>query len=215
MSIEIENKNTRKVLIFLLGLLGLLILVYIIAFPIYPELKYRFIAEPTIEEQITETKRIVEEIKLEEKETIVSKGFPESEYKVSANRLIIAKIGVNAPIVETVNEEYGLSQGAWLMPEGAEPGESGNTIITGHRFKYLPPNNLTFYLFHKLAKGDLVYILWDGEEKYYKIEDIKVVEDSDKSILDQGDEEILTMFTCDPIYSTKERLVVVAKPNIN
>jgi sortase A len=99
-----------------------------------------------------------------------------------------------------------------MMPDGSRPGEGGNTIISGHRFKYLPPNNLTFYLFHKLKKDDLVYMLWKGDKIFYKIKEIKVVEDTDLSILDQTDDEILTMFTCTPIYSTEKRLVIIAEP---
>ncbi|MDA3839685.1 MAG: sortase [Patescibacteria group bacterium] len=211
MIFRLKNRKNRKALIFILGLLSFAIFFYILILPFYPEVKYR-LSNKDIDQKV-ETEKIVEEFKKNnEIITEVTTGFPKSEYKTSPDRLIISKIGVNAPIVETDNEAYGLSLGAWLMPTGARPGEIGNTIITGHRFKYLPPNNLTFYLFHKLEIGDLVYIVWKGEEMYYEIDDIKVVEDTDLSVIDPSDDEILTMFTCTPIYSTKQRLVVTAKP---
>ena len=211
MTPRLKNKKYRKALIFILGLLSFAILLYILLLPFYPEIKYRLSNNNL--DQKAETEKIVKELKKNNKiigET--STGFPNSKYKTSEDRLIISKIGVNAPIVETDNEAYGLSLGAWLMPIGTRPGEIGNTIISGHRFKYLPPNNLTFYLFHKLEVGDLVYIIWEGKDLYYKISEIKVVENTDLSVIEPSDDERLTMFTCTPIYSTKQRLVVIAKP---
>ncbi len=213
MELKLKNLRYRKALIFILGLLSFFIFFYLIFLPFYPELKYKLTKKSDIESQKKETEKIVQEFKKENNIPFDSSvGFPSSDYKISPDRLIISKIGVNAPIVVTENAEYGLSLGAWLMPEGARPGSIGNTIITGHRFKYLPPNNLTFYLFHKLKKGDLVYIIWKGEDHYYKIEETKVVDDTDMSVVAPSDDEILTMFTCTPIYSTKQRLVVIARP---
>ena len=212
MNLRFKNRKQRKALIFILGLLSFSVLFYILIMPFYPELKYR-VSIKTEVDQKAETEKIIEEFKEKNKIDIDSSpGFPSSKYKVSQDRLIISKIGVNAPIVQTDNQDYGLSLGAWLMPAGVSPGEQGNTIITGHRFKYLPPNNLTFYLFHKLEIGDLVYIIWKDEEIYYEISEIKIVGDADLSVMNQTEDETLTMFTCTPIYSTKQRLVVTAKP---
>lgn len=128
--------------------------------------------------------------------------------KPASDRLIIPKIGVNIPIIESDNEEYGLDRGTWIIPDSSTPDKGGNTVLTGHRFKYLPPSNLTFYLFHKLEKGDIASVLWKGKTYYYRIKETKIVPGNDISILDKTDEPILTMFTCDPIYSTKNRLVI-------
>lgn len=127
-----------------------------------------------------------------------------------ANTLIIPKIGVKIPIIESEDENYGLNHGAWKLPKSSAPEESGNMILTGHRFKYLPPSNLTFYLFHKLETGDIASVIWDGKPYYYKIREIKKVPADDISILKQTKTSTLTMYTCDPIYSTKNRLVIIA-----
>jgi LPXTG-site transpeptidase (sortase) family protein len=84
-------------------------------------------------------------------------------------------------------------------------------ILTGHRFKYLPPSNLTFYLFHKLEEGDIASVIWDNKLYYYRIKEIKTVSGEDTSILKQTKTPILTIYTCDPIYSTKNRLVVISE----
>ena len=127
------------------------------------------------------------------------------------NRLIIPKIGVNAPIIESADENYALARGAWRLPKSSTPEEQGNMIITGHRFKYLPPSNLTFYLFHKLEEGDITSVVWNGNIYYYRISEKKIISAGDTSILRETDEPTLTMYTCDPIYSTKNRLVITSK----
>jgi sortase A len=132
--------------------------------------------------------------------------------KDDSNRIIIKKIGVDAPIIESKNEKYGLNRGAWRLPDSSTPDIGGNTVITGHRFKYLPPNNLTFYLLDKLEKGDKIDVRWKGKILKYEVYLTKIVPAEDTSVIAPTDEPILTVFTCDPIFSTKNRLVVLAKP---
>jgi sortase A len=98
------------------------------------------------------------------------------------------------------------------LPDSSTPDQGGNTVITGHRFKYLPPNNLTFYLFDKLAAGDIISVIWHEQEYYYRIKETKIVDKTETSILNQTREPILTLFTCHPIYSEENRLVVIAEP---
>lgn len=202
-----KNKKIRilKALVILLELLALALLVYIVVLPFYPEVKYRVVSENKIQKE--EAKDIE---KVEEKTQTVVNHLPKNQYDVSPHRVIITKIGVNAPIVESASAEYGLSLGAWRVPDSSTPNQGGNTVITGHRFKYLPPSNLTFYLFHKLETGDIVSIIWDKTEYYYRIREVKIVDKTEVSIMNQTEESVLTMFTCHPIYSTEKRLVVVA-----
>jgi sortase A len=203
---EIQKKKMVKVTVFALEALAVLLLVYLVGLPLYPALKYKVSIENT--SAFAEAKN-VEAVK-EETQKIYG-GLPQAEYDISPNRIIIPKIGVNAPIVESNNSEYGLSLGAWHVPESSTPDRGGNTVITGHRFKYLPPSNLTFYLFHKLEIGDIASVIWDEEEYYYEIKQIKIIEPTEVSILDATVNPTLTMFTCHPIYSTDKRLVVVAE----
>lgn len=219
MSNLIKNKKTVKALVLTLELLAIGIIIYLIALPLYPAVKYKLTyqgeAPNTDWQDIKAVKEKTEEIisRLPQAEDVNQNTgrLPQAEYSVSPNRVIIAKIGVNAPIVESENGDYGLSRGAWRLPESSTPDNGGNTVITGHRFKYLPPSNLTFYLFHKLEAGDIVSIIWQDENYYYRIKEIKIVPAEDLSILEQAGEPILTLFTCDPIYSQKNRLVVISE----
>ena len=200
MAINKLKINPLKALVLLLEFLAFGLIVYLIVLPFYPDVRYKI-------RQMQGTLPAADTV---EQVAAYSAGFPVADYAVSPNRLIIAKIGVNAPIVESPSAEVGLNRGAWRMPDSSTPDKGGNTVITGHRFKYLPPNNLTFYLFDKLAAGDIVLAKWEGKDYYYRIRETKVVPATEMSVLNQTKEPILTMFTCDPIYSTENRLVVVA-----
>jgi LPXTG-site transpeptidase (sortase) family protein len=182
------------------------ILAYLVAAPFYPQLKYRLTAGDPV--------MVPEPAAREAAELAVAQvraNLPPSDYAVSPNRLIIQKIGVNAPIVESKSSEYGLSKGSWLVPDTSTPDKGGNTVITGHRFKYLPPNNLTFYLLDKLAPGDIISVIWHESDYYYRVRETKIVDDSELAIQAPSKKPILTLFTCHPIYSTEQRLVVAAE----
>lgn len=234
-----RNKNKIiKTLVFALEFLAIGIIIYLIALPFYPAVKYKldfqnktsrvdwqdFEAVKQETEKMIKNSLPIAEYKQDNQEEQAgqSVNLPQApldvhyltgqaEYDVSPNRVIIAKIGVNTPIVDSANGDYALSKGAWRIPESSAPDKGGNTVITGHRFKYLPPSNLTFYLFHELEIGDTVLAIWQDKKYYYKIKEIKTVAARDLSILNQTEDSILTLFTCDPIYSQKNRLVVIGE----
>lgn len=187
-------------------ILAVLLLLYLVVLPFYPKFAYKYQVSPEAIEKSAD----IQYVKEASAAANLSSSFPDADYTVSSNRVIIPKIGVNAPIVESADPEYGLSLGAWRVPESSTPDKGGNTVITGHRFKYLPPNNLTFYMFHELEVNDIFTVIWEGDYYYYKIKEKKIVEETEVSILNNTKEPVVTLFTCHPIYSTDKRLVVVA-----
>ncbi len=197
-------KFFTKALIIASELLAVGIIIYVIILPFYPGLKYSFNKWQTKTDDAAF--KNLKSVALETGKII--NNLPKNQ---DANRLVITKIGVNAPIIYSTNSDYALARGAWLPADSAAPGENGNVIITGHRFKYLPPSNLTFYLLDKLTPGDIVSVVWQKKEYYYKVKELKIVPATDISILAKSDKPILTMYTCDPIFSEKNRLVVVAE----
>ncbi len=204
-----NNLNKTKIikaLVIALGLLALALIIYLVTLPFYPALKYELNYKKEAKEINFKDQEIIKEKTAE----IVNQLQP-ADYDVSPNRIIIPKIGVNAPIVQSKNADYALSLGSWHVPDTSTPDKGGNTVITGHRFKYLPPHNLTFYLFHKLETGDVFSVIWQKQDYYYRIRDIKIVDKTEVSILNPTDEPIVTLFTCHPIYSTKQRIVVVGE----
>jgi len=130
----------------------------------------------------------------------------------SVRNIRIPSIHVDMPIIaDEPDSRVALSRGAWLIPNTAYPFEGGNTVMSAHRFLYTTGAR-TFYHLDKLRLGDSIVVEWDGVAKRYEVVESKVVKPTETSILDQTNEERLTLFTCDPVYSTKRRLVVVAKP---
>ena len=237
------NKNYKLKKALILGLKVLIVagLIYIVALPFYPMVKYKLFFEDKERQGITnpvasaieqdESYVVTSDIDKENNEDNAvdnssepsqavndANSAPEPAntrdikegYDRSVNRVIIEKIGVNAPIIESDSAKEGLDKGSWRMPQSSTPAKGGNTVLTGHRFKYLPPHNLTFYLFHELEAGDEVLVIWEKRDYYYRITESKIVPATEVSILDPTEDPILTMFTCDPIYSTKNRLVIVS-----
>ncbi|MCR4705791.1 MAG: class D sortase [Lachnospiraceae bacterium] len=121
--------------------------------------------------------------------------------------LRIPKIDSENPVVEGTTK--GALQAALGHQEGtAYPGDSGNCVIAGHR-------NYTFgRYFNRLDEveiGDMIYVDYPDETLSYRVSDIRVVEPDDLSVLEQGDREILTLYTCTPIYLATHRLVITAE----
>ena len=197
-------KKAIKALAVLLELLAVSLIIYLIFAPVYPIVKYYFQnrlapANGQVFASAAATIRLANEI---------IKQPPKNEY---ANRLVIAKIGVNAPIIKSLNADYALSRGIWLSAANSSPGENGNAVMSGHRFKYLPPNNLTLYLLDKLKKGDIISAYWNKKVFHYQVTESKIVEPTNLSILEQTKKPIITLYTCEPVFSQKNSLVVIAE----
>lgn len=127
------------------------------------------------------------------------------------NRLVIPKIGVNLPIVEGTNSDNALWKGAWRIPSSSTPKDGGNTVLSAHRFRYRPPSNLTLYLLDKVKRGDIMIVYWQGKEYDYRVTQTKIVPRENTDIAEPTLTDQLTVFTCHPLFSTKERLVVVGE----
>ncbi|GEM_PF-5638942 len=130
--------------------------------------------------------------------------------ELEENTLIIPSIGVNSSIVEGENESV-LSKGVWRRPGTGNPEDGGNTVITGHRFHYIPPNNNTFYNLDKLEEDRKIYIYWGGKGYKYVVYEKFIVDETEVGIEEDLDGNILTLYTCYPLWSADERLVVRAK----
>lgn len=130
-------------------------------------------------------------------------------------RIRIPSIGVDMPII--ANESNGakaLRAGAWLIPGTAQPDNHNgynNTVISAHRYLYTS-GPYTFYFLDQLKQGDEIEIIWDGMIYRYQVTGTEVVEPDAVHILGQTEEKMLSLFTCTPLFTTKQRLVVYAIP---
>lgn len=126
-----------------------------------------------------------------------------------ARVLRIEKIGVYGEILE--GDETTLDEGIWHLPRTSTPDKGGNTVISAHRWKYLPPDPRTFYNLDTIVPGDEIEVFWDDVLYTYEVVESFVVTPDRVDILAPTDEAILTLFTCTPLYSTDKRLVVRAR----
>ncbi len=124
------------------------------------------------------------------------------------NRLLIPSIGIDMQIFDGPTEKTLDRGGIWHLPNTSNPAGGGNTVLSGHRWQYLPPSNSTLYLLDKVRDGEPVIVYWRGKEYDYRISGREVVDPNRVEILDNTAAPRLTIFTCTPLYSTKQRLVL-------
>ena len=127
------------------------------------------------------------------------------------NRLVIPSIGVDMPILEGPTEKTLDRGGIWHIPHTSDPAHGGNTVFSGHRWQYLPPSSTTLYLLDKVKDGEPVLVYWQGQEYDYTISGREIVTPDRVDILNNTDQPRLTIFTCTPLFSTKQRLVLYGK----
>ncbi len=125
------------------------------------------------------------------------------------NRLVIPKIALDQHIYEG-DSAYLVHKGVWARPKTSTPPNGSNTVLVGHRFTYSGP--ATFYSLDKVGVGDQIVLYWQGKEYDYKVSSTRVVPAVATEIEDQTKDPQLTIYTCTPIWSATDRLVVVAKP---
>lgn len=113
-------------------------------------------------------------------------------------------------VVEGVTAEA-LRSGPGHYPGTALPGQPGNFAVAGHRTTYGAP----FFDLDQAGPGDEVHVTdRAGTRWVYEVVEVKIVTPDDISVL--GPEPLgpgtpaLTLTTCNPRFSNRERLIVVA-----
>jgi sortase A len=120
-------------------------------------------------------------------------------------RLEIPRIGVNEIVVAGVSVDD-LKKGPGHYPQTPLPGETGNAAIAGHRTTYGAP----FFDIDNLQPGDQVVATTYAGRFVYQVTGTVVVSPSDTSVLDDTPDDRLTLTSCDPKYSAKNRIIVSA-----
>lgn len=126
------------------------------------------------------------------------------------NRIVIPSIQLDEPILEGGNIWVIHDGGTWRRPGTAVPTDKSNTVIVGHRFY---GNNVsTFYHLDKVLVGQRLAVYWEGKEIVYEVVETKIVDPTAVEIEAPTTEQQLTIYTCHPVWTAKNRLVVIAKP---
>ena len=124
---------------------------------------------------------------------------------VDLGRIQIPKTGLDQTVREGV-EQVVIDNGPAHWPGTAAFGAWGNVVLAGHRTSHTEP----FLRNAELAAGDEI-LLTDATGVYhYAVTSVEVLPATALWIVDQHPGRSLTIFTCHPIGSSAERLVVHA-----
>jgi sortase A len=126
-------------------------------------------------------------------------------------RIWLPRLGVHFVVVEGVSVED-LKKGPGHYPGTAAPGGLGNTVISGHRTTYLAP----FNRLDVLRPGDAVVVETRTTWWTYTVTGSQVVEPTAIEVTypvpgrkgAAPSAHLLTLTTCNPKYSARQRLVV-------
>lgn len=120
--------------------------------------------------------------------------------------LRIPRIAVDEVLFEGVEPET-LRSGPGHMDGTPIPGQPGNSVVSGHRTTYGSP----FFDLDILEPGDEIEVESAVGTHVYEVRESIVVEPTDVWVTDNRPGGWLTLTTCNPKFSARERLIVFAE----
>lgn len=133
-------------------------------------------------------------------------GEPDPVYGEPVAFLRIPRIGV-ASVVFSGDERPILNKGPGHMPRTPLPGQPGNSVISGHRTTYGRP----FFDLDALEPGDVIEVESVAGVHRYEVRETVVVQPNGVWVTDPRPGGWLTLITCNPRFSARQRLVVFAE----
>lgn len=128
--------------------------------------------------------------------------------------LTIPSIGIEDLVMYEGVDIETLKKGPGHMGSTPLPGQPGNAVVSGHRTTYGRP----FFDFDLLEAGDHVEVESSSGVHVYEVRELVVVSPTDVWVTNPRPGGWLTMTTCNPKFSARERLVVfaemIAGPNL-
>lgn len=179
------------------GLLALIIIIncYVLIAPLLPAIQFWF-RDHFAQKQRQQLTKTVESTTM-------------TDDSIGPNKIIVPQIFVDQPILEGPNI-YTANKGIWHLPTSSTPDKGGNTVLIGHRFLY-SSNPAVFYNLDKVSPGDTIGVIWNKQKYQYKVSEVKVVTPQQTEIEEPTQDSRLTLYTCTPLWTSKNRLVVIAK----
>ena len=118
-------------------------------------------------------------------------------------RLRIPRIGVDRIIVQGT-ARHDLSKGPGHYPATPMPGQIGNAAVAGHR----TTNGKPFYDLNELKPGDDILVDTKYGHFVYRVTEKLVVSPRAIEVVGPTPNPQLTLTTCNPRYSARQRLVI-------
>lgn len=134
---------------------------------------------------------------------------PYEEFKVA-----IPSVGLEPTTVKTYSEKFETNLAH--LPGSALPGEKGNMFVTGHSALPNPfaKNQKAFFAsLPNIKKGDLIWVDAGGQQFFYEVVGLKIIDPKDISVIYPPDSEgrYITLMTCVPLGFNTHRLIVLGK----
>jgi sortase A len=125
---------------------------------------------------------------------------------VPIGKMLIPEIGLESVLIHGTGRND-LREGPGHWPETPMPGMEGNFVISGHRTTYGAP----FLRLDKLEPGDQIDVLLPYVAARYRVTRSLIVNPDEVDVVAQRGLEEISLATCHPIYSARQRLVIQAE----
>jgi sortase A len=122
-----------------------------------------------------------------------------------AGRIEIPRIGLDAVFVQGVSVAD-LKRGPGHYPTTPLPGQAGNAAIAGHRTTYGAP----FHRIDELTAGDEIRVTTVQGTFVYAVREALIVRPNQSEVLNPTPDNRLTLTSCHPKYSARQRIIVIA-----
>lgn len=119
--------------------------------------------------------------------------------------LIIPKLGASLPIIHGTDEDE-LEQGVGHYADSVLPGQSDNSVLSGHR-------DTVFRELGKVGKGDEFIVHTADGTFTYRVRQVRIVDEDDRTVIVPKPRATLTVSTCYPfdfVGYAPERYILVA-----
>jgi sortase A len=126
-----------------------------------------------------------------------------NEAVVELGTIQIPRLGLDKPFYEGVTLAT-LNRGPGHWPGTALPGAVGNVVLGGHRTSKGRP----FRHLEQLMPSDEVIFTTGAGQFVYRVTRTEIVTPESMWIVNQTEAYTATLFACNPVGSTKERIVV-------
>ena len=121
-------------------------------------------------------------------------------------RLTILSANINHYVVFGATNNK-LEYGPGYILGTSLPGTGGNFAIAGHRTTYGAP----FGNLDRVQVGETIIFQTNTNQYKYKIIEVKIVSPEDNYVLENYGDDRITLTTCHPKFSAKQRLIVIGQ----
>ncbi len=125
------------------------------------------------------------------------------------NTVVIPNLGLQEIIHEGMSV-HTLHFGVWHIPHTGSPPDGGNMVMAGHRYTYSGAG--VFYHLDLVKTGDPIVLYWQHKRYNYIVAKTEVVPPTEMSVQAPSNNAHLTIYTCTPMWTFKNRLVIIANP---